>query len=184
MTQLTTTINENADAVDLDVTNSVTLTVQLQDEDSKDVHKEDQDIQIEVRSYSTAERADSTGNLEAVNLHTLKTDAEGRVTYTVDAPKDATSGDGNDARYDTITITSGGLSVDTNPDEDDAQPLTIDWLETDPALTKALGSVALNYSLISGAGDSATARVPVTVTLYDQYGNRHKAAGQRVVGDH
>ncbi len=182
--KLTTTINAHAAAVDLDVTKSVTLTVRLQDGDGKNVAKADQSIQFDIRSYSSADRASGSNNLVAVNLHTLKTDAEGMVTYTVDAPRDATAGDGNDERYDTIVITSGTLRVDANPGTDGDQDLMIDWLETDPTLNdstgRAVATVALSYSVISGTGSSATARVPVTVSLYDQYGNLYKAAGQTI----
>ena len=165
--------------VDLDVDKSVTLTVQLQDSDGADVTKPDVEISFKVQTYSNSDRS----TLTSENTHKVKTNDKGIAAYTIDAPKDANSGDGNDARYDTIEITGADDEVDADPDTDADQDLQIDWLETNAAATSIVGSVPQAYAVISGSGSNATARVPVIVTWYDQYGNRYKAAGQTVTFD-
>ncbi|MDE0130889.1 MAG: S-layer homology domain-containing protein [bacterium] len=178
--KLTHGINAQARAgavytVDLDVTKSVTLTVQLQDGEGANVTKPNVEITFQVQLYSN----DARTALVSDNTYKVKTNDKGVATRTIDAPVD-TTGATNDVRYDTITITGAGDTVDADPDTDADQNLQINWLETDPVPTTIVGTVPRGYAVISGSGAGQSARVPVTVTWYDQYGNRHRASGQTV----
>nr|MDE0502073.1 S-layer homology domain-containing protein [bacterium] len=152
----------NEPRVDLDVTKSVTFTVQLRDTDGGDVARADQSISV---------RVVMGGSTNSANTHTVKTNSDGKITYTINAPTDSPdTGDNiaDDRRLDTITFSMTGLANSVEQ--------KILWLEDDPARTTAKATVSSPYSVISGGN----ARVTATVTIYDQYGNLYKVAGQQV----
>ena len=146
--------------VDLDVTGSVTFTVQLRDTNGASVAKPDQSVMVTVMM---------TGNTTSTNTYTVKTDADGMASYTVDAPSD---NDSDNRRLDVVTFANDSATDDVMR--------KILWLEDDPALTSTVASVSTPYAVISGAGTTSTAKIAASVMLYDQYGNVHKAAGQQV----
>jgi len=153
--------DNNEPRVDLDVTKSVTFTVQLRDTNSENVARADQSISVRVAMG---------GSTNSANTYTVKTDSDGKITYTIDAPTDSPDTGTNiadDRRLDTVTFSMGSLTPVTRK---------ILWLEDDPARTTATPTVSRPYSVISGGN----ARVTATVTIYDQYGNLHRVAGQQV----
>ena len=161
-----TALEDTGSRVDLDVTKSVTFTVQLRDSQGGDVTRADQSISVRVQTVG------STGS---DNTYTVKTDSDGKITYTINAPTDRADTGSNiadDRRLDTVTFSMTGLT--------DSVERKVLWLEDDPARTTAKATVSRPYSVISGTGATSSARVTATVTIYDQYGNRHRVAGQQV----
>ncbi len=146
--------------VDLDVTKSVEFIVQLRDTNGEDVARADQSISVTVVM---------AGSTTSTNTYKVKTDANGKITYTINAPTDRADTGSNiadDRRLDTVTFTLDSI-IETRK---------VLWLEDDPVRTSAKATVSKAYTVISGGN----ARVTATVTIYDQYGNLHRVAGQKV----
>lgn len=146
--------------VDLDVTKSVKFTVQLRDTNGEDVARADQSISVTVVM---------AGSTTSTNTYKVKTDANGKITYTINAPTDRADTGINiadDRRLDTVTFTLDSIM----------ETRKVLWLEDDPVRTSAKATVSKAYTVISGGN----ARVTATVTIYDQYGNLHRVAGQKV----
>lgn len=184
--KVTTDINENSTAgntVDIDVTRSVTLTVQLVDGDGAAVAKPDVEITIAVQQ--------GTNTLHPAPA-AMKTDDDGQVTYTTGGPK-STKGDEDPDRTDIVTFSSDvnddgttGEVAGTAGDPAETVASTFVWTDSDPTLVtaeeitlpddggtirgatgKGVGSTH-PYALLSGQ-DRVTIRA--TVSFYDQYGN-------------
>ena len=216
----TSTINKEATdfQVDLDKVDSVTITVQLVDtadttttppeaaDDAKDVARSGQKITVGVDQESDKNSdgdSEDTGEgtvFSSTNVATLITDDDGKVTYTVEAPKD-------DDDKDDIQL---GQDLSDDPDNPDPAEETevanlegrvdeirftyvtadnqgtpaaatvtymIRWSERNPVTTKAKAS-ASDFVIVEADGD---ARPTATVTFFDQYGNGFRqAAGQQV----
>ena len=205
----TSTINKEAtrNQVDLDKVKSVTVTVQLVDtentgsdgpaDNAKAVARSGQDINVGLtqRSNPTAAAVDPTGTADFASskVATLTTDDDGKVTYTMDAPKD--DDDKNDVQIgDDVNGTSAteASELENRIDileftyvtaDNDGTPavttvtFTIRWSETNSVVTKAKSS-ANDYVILESDND---AKVSATVTYYDQYGNgKRQASGQKV----
>ena len=145
--------------VDIDATSSVTYTVQLVDGSGADVAKSGVEISVAVVQG---------GSPRYPGPAPLKTDDDGQVTYTTGGPK-STKGATDDAREDTVTFTSDVDASGTVGDADTGETSenTINWSDTDAALTSAKGD-APSYAVMDSK-DEVTIRA--MVTLYDQYGN-------------
>ena len=158
--KVTSTQNDKATNgnVDLDVTKSVTFTVQIQDEEGKNVARSDVDVSVTVVE---------TGGRASTNTHKIKTDDDGKITYTVMAPTDT---DETDDRSDALTF-----SIADGTEDD--QTATVAWVETDPVLSSAAVAANVPYATRNTEGNVTVGAV---VTLYDQYGNLMKTPGQTV----
>ncbi len=154
--KVTSNINSNAAGdddtigrtVDLDVTDSVTFTVQLMN-GGADVARSGVEITVGVMRTGS-ETYNNT--MQAV----LKTDDDGQATYTVEGPTDTDDEDDSDDRTDTITFAGVG----------DDMVRKIVWDEDDPVLISGKGTVP-PYAVIS----NGQVTIKATATLYDQYGN-------------
>ena len=216
----TSTINKEAtgDRVDLDKVDSVTITVQLVDtadttttppsaaDGAKNVARSGQKITVMVSQSSDTNSdgdSDDTGEgsvFSSTNVATLTTDDDGKVTYTVEGPKDDNDNDdiqlGQDldddpdvtdpadetevanleGRIDEITFTYVTADNKGTPEATTVQ-YTIRWSERNSVTTKAKAS-ASDFVIVEADGD---ARPSATVTFFDQYGNGFRqAAGQQV----
>ena len=136
-------------------TSSVRFTVQLQDSGGKNVAKPDADVTV---------RVVMAGKSTSDNTYTLRTDRNGRVTYTVNAPG---SSNGDDRRLDILTFDADGAGAATKK---------ILWLEDGRARTKAVATVGAPFAVIT----SGVAKVTGRVSIYDQYGSLHRVSGQQV----
>ena len=205
----TSTINKEAtmNRVDLDKVKSVTVTVQLVDTvndtddgpaaNAKAVARSGQDIKIGLtqRANPSGSTTDPTGTADFASskVDTRTTDDDGKVTYTMDAPKDdddkndvqigddvngtpAAEASGLEDRIDILEFTYVTADNDGTPTAESVT-FTIRWSEADPVVTKAKAS-ANDYVIVEADGD---AKVNATVTFYDQYGNgKRVASGQKV----
>ncbi len=179
-------INKNADAntVDVDVTDSVTFTVQLKDAtdtaaDRADVMKSGVSISVtHTRHIDSGDGAggDPDGNYSADEVvsrstATVKTDDSGQATFTVEAP--STDPDENDHNVqDTITFDGPGDNVDR----------MVIWRDDDHGTANKLTVDVPEYALIYLDDGTAVVDGEVTVTLYDMYGNT-AGTGLRVIVD-
>ena len=161
-------IDDNADAntVDVDVTHSVTFTVQLTDgADGDDVAKSGVTVSIAfVRAVDesddgTADPGEVTTRME----ETMETDDNGQVSYSVSAPSTDDDDDDDDV-LDTITFTSTGL---TAPGDASA----IVWKDDAPGTPNKTTIDVPNYAVTYLDGTIAEVDGSATVTLYDMYGN-------------
>ena len=193
--KVTTDISENStnkNTVDIDATSSVTLTAQLVDGDGEPVAKSDVEVNIRVQQTTTGVTPPT------VTLYPgpapMKTDDDGRVTYTTSGPK-STEGAVDKDRLDVITFSASVDDDDTNDNavtdtsdgtaavggNDETVVATIFWTDSNPTLVtipevtdqtrQAQGSGKGStdpYAFLSGQ-DKVTIRA--SVSFYDQYGN-------------
>ena len=184
--KVTTDINENStnkNTVDIDATDSVTLTAQLVDSDGEPVAKSGVEIDVAVMQ--------GTQSLYP-GPAPLETDDDGKVTYTTSGPK--STKDNNDVdRTDTVRFSADVDDNDTlgDPDSTDAAnpsenvTALIFWTDSDPTLVTAAATTDDGDSVsreANGSGKGSTdpyaflsgqgkATIRATVTFYDQYGN-------------
>ena len=180
--RVTADIAENAttNQVDIGKDTSVVLTAQLiavvsDDDDAADadaVAKEGVSLAI------TRTRGDAT---DAPGPDAMKTDADGKVTFTIEGPADPDDGTTIE-RDDTVTFTGdvdGDGTAETANDESNS--LEVQWRNADAAVDKGTAKTDAGYAII----DDDKVRIQVTVSYYDQYGNP-AASGDRLtisVGD-
>ena len=177
--KVTTDINKNsndgatppvANQVDMDVDNSVTVTVQLVDGNGKNVAKSGVKITVGLakNTLTDADGADTSTTTEFNNpgIATLTTDDRGMATYTVSGPTGTRAKVDDRDRTDTVTFSATGF---TNAETE------IDWIDAAEALTSAKGS-APKYLLIADGKVSIRA----SINFYDQYGNPSATAKHRV----
>ena len=176
-------------------------------DNAKAVARSGQDITVGLTQYSNAigsntdpDPTNVTADFASSKVVTLTTDDDGKVTYTMDAPDDDDDkndqyiGDILDATVNPVTrrMTNAGLEdridilqftyvaatgVNDGTPEVGTVMFTIRWSETNPVVTKAKAS-ANDYVILESDRD---AKVSVTVTFYDQYGNGiRQASGQKV----
>ena len=161
-------IDENADAntVDVDVTDSVTFTVQLTDgQDGDDVAKSGVTVSITfVRAVDENENGTADeGEVTRRMTEPMETDDNGQVSYSVSAPSTDDDDDDDDV-LDEITFTSTGL---TGPD--DASEIA--WKDDAPGTPNKTTIDVPDYAVTYLDGTTAEVDGSATVTLYDMYGN-------------
>ena len=178
--RVTADINEEATTNQVDITKDTTvvLTAQLIDldtdgadadaiADANAVAKEGVELAI------TRTRGDAT---DAPGPDAMKTDADGKVTFTIEGPEDPDD-ESTLERNDTVTF-AGDVDGDTaadavTPDNEDAN-LVVMW--TNDAAEVIKGETdAPTYVIV----DDDEVSVRVTVSYYDQYGNS-AASGDRL----
>ena len=156
--KVTTDINENADenTVNLDSDSSVTLTVQLVDDDEADVAKSGVTISVglEQATHEVYPGPDA-----------LTTDDNGQATFTITGPE-STDEDDLD-REDTVTFTPDLDGDAATANAGDAETLTIQWSDEAAALVSSKAS-APGYAIVD---DDNKVTIKASVTYYDQYGN-------------
>ncbi len=162
-------INDNADpnTVDADVTDSVTLTVQLKDgetDSAGDVAKSEVKFTI---TWKRGEDDSADGVLDDAEIDrqetvTRETDDNGQIEFMMLAPD--TDPDKDDADVlDTVTFTSSDVV-------DPASSMVV-WKDNDPGTANKLKIDGPDYSLIYLDGTTSKVDGSATVTLYDMYGN-------------
>ncbi|MYD34881.1 MAG: hypothetical protein F4W98_13515 [Acidimicrobiales bacterium] len=197
--KVTTDINENStnkNTVDIDTTSSVKLTAQLVDGDDNPVAKPGVEVSIKVQQTTTG--ATPTTDILYPPPAAMKTDDDGRVTYTTSGPK-STEGNTDHDRVDRITFSSNvdgstddppitaSTGADTGngtvPVSNNGETVvaTIFWTDSNPTLV-TIPAVATQtreaqgkgvgsvdpYALRSGQGKVT---IRTSVSFYDQYGN-------------
>ena len=163
--RVTSDIAKNATTLQVNVhkDRSVVITAQLIDtatatDDSNAVAKEGVSLAI---TRTRGNTADSPGP------DAMKTDADGKVTFTIMGPAAADENDGTVNRDDTVTFTGdvdGDATADTPDDE--TNNIVVQWRSADAAGNKGVVDRP-DYVII----DEDMVHVPVTVAYYDQYGN-------------
>ncbi|MYF17009.1 MAG: hypothetical protein F4215_06260 [Gemmatimonadetes bacterium] len=191
--KVTTDISENStnkNTVDIDATSSVTLTAQLVDGTGAAVAKPDVEVSITVVQG---------GEKVYPGPAPMKTDDDGKVTYTTSGPK-STEGAVDKDRLDVITFsasvdddaTNNDAVTDTSNgsravgDDDETVVATIWWTDSNPTLDDAPAVQDANSVTISraaeGTGVGSTdpyaflsgqnkVTIRASVSFYDQYGN-------------
>ena len=172
-------IADNADAntVDMDVTGSVTITLQLRDglvatdADNGDVAKSGVEINVAYRRYVDADDdhtlEDGVDTLNTIDTSTVTTDDSGQATYTVSAP-DTDADDEEASVLDQITFTTDAAGVIAPAD-----PSVIVWRDEAPGTpNKAVVVVdEPDYAIKYSSDGAQVVDITSTVTLYDMYGN-------------
>ena len=165
--KVTSDINKNATSNQVDVgkDRSVVITAQLIDtatatDDSKDVAKEGVTLEI------TRTRGTTT---DAPGPDDMKTDADGKVTFTIEGPAAPGTGDPEVNRDDTVTFQGDvdGDTTDPNSPDNETANLVVQWRSADAAVDKGTAKTNAGYYII----DDDEVRIMVTVSYYDQYGN-------------
>ncbi len=184
--KVTSDINSNStggNTVDIDVTSSVTYTVQLVDATGGNVAKPGVEISVGVNQG---------GRTLYPGPAPMKTDDDGMVTYTTSGPK-STKGNTDPDRTDRVTFTSDvdgtgtvGAAATTAGDPAETVVATIVWTDSNPtlvslaAVTNANGDTVTRAAQGSGKGSTAPyaflsnqnrVTIRATVSFYDQYGN-------------
>ncbi len=179
--KVTTDISKNStdgSTVDIDATSSVTLTAQLVDDTGEPVAKAGVEVSL------TVMQGENT-------LHpgpaSMKTDDDGRVTYTTSGPK-STKGNTDPDRTDTVQFEADvngdgdvGDAADTASEPSEDVTATIEWTDSNPTLV-TIAEVADVSQAAVGKGVGSTpdyalrnskneVTIRATVTFYDQYGN-------------
>ena len=118
---------------------------------------------------------DPTDIYENTEEATRTTNADGVVTFVVDAPRDVKSDEDQDF-VDTVTFTAAD-SEDPGDAETEGMG-AVNWIEEDPTYTHADAS-GTTFVTVDGDGNDDDANINASVRLYDQYGNgiRQNAAG-------
>ena len=171
---------KNADGitVDMDVTGSVTFTIQLRDglvvddADNGDVAKSGVEFKVAYRRYvDESDPAnhtidDVTDDLTSISTTTVTTDDSGQATYTVSAP-DSDSEKEEASVLDQITFSTDAAGIET------LTPSVIVWRDEAPgAPNKAVVAVDKpDYAITYSSDGALVADITSTVTLYDMYGN-------------
>ncbi len=110
----------------------------------------------------------------------ITTNADGTVTFTVDAPRNIKSNEYQDV-VDVVTFTADDSEDDSDADTEDTT--RFNWVEDDAVYDHTTSS-ATEYVLVDGDGDADDdGSINISVRLYDQYGNgiRQNAAGDAYV---
>ena len=163
-------IDNDEPQVDLGVTGSVTLTVQLVRGATEKVPRPD--VEITVTRNRIFADYDSNDNKSYYLFFPepdeviLTTGSTGSATFRIERPIDD---EGNDRQesVDVVTFKAGDLEATQK----------VRWIEEE-RVTHSADTVASDYAILDGRD---RARVRATVTLYDQYGKRFRqAANQRV----
>ena len=165
----------NAPMVHLGRTSSVTYTVQLRTAatDGHDVARSGVKFTVKV----------SKGP-DSVVTTTHETDADGKVTFSVEGPDDDPDNEpdadnenaSEDDRDDTITITyHGGETTLTEPSKTEQ----IHWREAPSEVVTATAKAGSSYVVVEADKD---AKVSGSVTFYDQYGAPHRQARGQLAG--
>ncbi|MYK99315.1 MAG: S-layer homology domain-containing protein [Gemmatimonadetes bacterium] len=153
--------NNTGEQVDLGTGASVVITAQLIDAatataDANPVAKEGVELKIE--------RERGAGNADQPGPDAIKTDADGKVMFTITGPADDESND-SQTRDDKVTFTGDVDGAD--PADDEEGEITIQWRETDPATNNSKAVTDASYVIV----DDGKVSIRVTVNYYDQYGN-------------
>ena len=166
--RVTADIAENATSNQVDVgkDRSVVITAQLidtetaNDADANAVAKEGIELAIV--------RERGSGNQDAPGPDPMKTDADGKVTFTIMGPEDPDDGT-TVSRDDAVSFTGDVNGDTTDPDSPDNETaaLTVAWRNADAAVDKGTAKTDASYVII----DDDNVRIQVTVSYYDQYGN-------------
>ena len=156
--------NTTTNQVDVGKDRTVVVTAQLIDtatagDASMAVAKEGVELAIA--------RTRGTGNTDNPAPDPMKTDADGKVTFTIMGPEDPDDGT-TVSRNDTVTFT-GNVDGDdtTGTTGNETANITIQWSNADAAVDKGTAKTDAGYVII----DDDEVRVMVTVSYYDQYGN-------------
>ncbi|MCE2528026.1 MAG: S-layer homology domain-containing protein [Actinomycetia bacterium] len=168
--RVTADINEEAtnNWVDVGKDTTVVLTAQLIAVASDADNADDADaVAKEGVSLSITRTRD--GVTDAPGPDAMKTDADGKVTFTIEGPEEPDDG-ALFRRVDTVTFT-GDVDGDTT---DETANLGVWWTNADAAVTKG-ETDAPTYVIIND--DEVSVRV--TVSYYDQFGNS-AATGDRL----
>ena len=172
--RVTADINENASGNQVDVGKDrmVVITAQLIDtvaatDDSNPVAKEGVTLDI-TRTRGTP--ADVPGPDD------MKTDADGKVTFTIEGPEDPDDDTTVVNRDDVVTF-AGDTDGDgtTGTPDDESGTITVSWRNADAAAATGTAKTDAEYAII----DDDKVRIQVTVSYYDQYGNP-AASGERL----
>ena len=165
--------------VDVDVTNSVTFTVQLVDAKEDAVAKSDVEFTITYRRETDTDDqgvdddAAQDDTLTSKTTTKIKTDDNGQVTFTVSAPATDDDPKVNDKTIlDSLTFAAFVVPAvgDAEPVAEEA-PRSISWRDDAPGTpNKAILEVP-DYALTYQDGTTAVLDGKATVTLYDMYGN-------------
>ncbi len=175
--RVTTDINEEAtnnatdpNRVDVGKDRSVVITAQLIDIDNEGatadaiadanaVAKEGVELTI-TRTRGNTEDAPGPGK--------MKTDADGKVTFTIEGPAEPDEGADPVNRPDTVTFAGDvdGDSVEGTPNNEDAN-VVIRWRSAPAVVAEGIAKTDAGYAII----DDDKVRIAVTVSYYDQYGN-------------
>jgi len=153
--------NNTGEQVDIGTGAEVVITAQLIDtetatDDSNPVAKEGVTLSI------TRERG--SGNADRPGPADMKTDADGKVTFTITGPEDDVN-DNTQTRNDAVTFR--GDVDNAMPADEEEGTITIQWRETDPVVTNSVAKTDASYAII----DDGKVSIRVTVNYYDQYGN-------------
>ena len=170
--------NATTNQVDVGKDRSVVITAQLIDtatatDDSNAVAKEGVTLAL------TRTRGATT---DAPGPDDMKTDADGKVTFTIEGPED--DGDTNAVnRDDTVTFQGDvdGDTTDPNSPDNETANIVIQWRSAVAAVDKAIAKTDAGYAII----DDDKVLIMVTVSYYDQYGSP-AASGDKLtitVGD-
>ncbi len=175
--RVTADINENAttNQVDVGKDRSVVITAQLIDTDSTDatvIADADAVAKEGVSLAITRTRGDDT---DAPGPDAMKTDADGKVTFTIMGPEDPDD-DTAVIRDDDVTFT-GDVDGDGTADapNDETGTIEVQWRNADAAAATGMAKTDGSYVII----DDDKVRIQVTVSYYDQYGNP-AASGERL----
>ncbi len=166
---------DSGQLVNLASTSSVVVTGQLQDSAVVAVKQADVEVRVSWTRYvfdRGTDAAAAAGDTFAItyensNQATLMTNADGKVTFTVNAPRNIKSDEYQDV-VDMVTFTvdadTEGTVVHTTGS------VTFNWVEDTPTYQKTDIS-ATKYVLVDGDGDEDDdANISVTARLLDQYG--------------
>ncbi len=102
----------------------------------------------------------------------MKTDADGKVTFTIEGPPAPGEGDPEVNRDDQVTFT-GDVDGDTDLTADPVVPevetnnIVVQWRSANAGVNKGTAKTDASYVII----DDDEVRIMVTVSYYDQYGN-------------
>ena len=178
---VTSDISKNAvgeNTVDMDVTGSVTFTIQLKDgddDDAGDVAKPDVDIKIDFRRYVDADSdniIDDPGDeLTSISTTKLTTDGDGQATYTVNAP-DSDSSKEEPSVLDQVSVSSTGLTGPQNDSNEDVPSLIV-WRDENPGTANrvVLAVDKPDYAISYLSNTAQFVDAGAIATLYDMYGN-------------
>ena len=171
--RVTVDINDEATTYQVDIgkDTTVVLTAQLidtataNDADANAVAKEGVELDI-TRTRGPTE--------DAPGPDAMTTDADGKVTFTIEGPADPDDGT-PETRNDTVTFTGNtDGNDDTGTDGDETANRVVMWTNADAAVIKG-ETDAPTYVII----DDDEVSVRVMVSYYDQYGNS-AASGDRL----
>ena len=180
--RVTADINENATAnrVDVGKDRSVVITAQLVDEASDSTTIADANA-VAKEGVSLDITRTRGGTADAPGPDAMKTDADGKVTFTIEGPPDDGETNAVD-RSDVVTFQGDvdGDTTDSASPDNESGTITVIWNSAVAAVDKAKAD-APSYVIV----DDDMVRIAVSVAYYDQYGNSG-AAGDKLgitVGD-